>query len=58
MPESGVYEEIFNSDSEYYAGTNTGNGRVVTEDIAWMNQEQSVSLTIPPLAGIVLKQPL
>ncbi len=57
VPESGVYEEIFNSDSEYYAGTNTGNGRVVTEDIAWMNQDQSVSLTIPPLAGIVLKQP-
>jgi 1,4-alpha-glucan branching enzyme len=58
VPESGVYEEIFNSDSEYYAGTNTGNSRAVTEDIPWMNQDQSVSLTIPPLAGIVLKQPL
>jgi len=56
VPETGTYFEIFNSDSEYYAGSNTGNGQILTENKPWMNQEQSVSLTIPPLAGIVLKK--
>ncbi len=55
VPRPGTYHEIFNSDSEYYAGSNTGNGYTVSEDTPWMNQEQSLNLTIPPLAGIVLK---
>ncbi|SCN47856.1 1,4-alpha-glucan (glycogen) branching enzyme, GH-13-type [methanotrophic endosymbiont of Bathymodiolus azoricus (Menez Gwen)] len=55
VPRPGTYHEIFNSDSEYYAGSNTGNGYIVSEDTPWMNQEQSLNLTIPPLAGIVLK---
>jgi len=56
VPEAGTYFETFNSDSEYYAGSNTGNGQILTENEPWMNQDQSVSLTIPPLAGIVLKK--
>ncbi|MCF7970497.1 MAG: 1,4-alpha-glucan branching protein GlgB [Methylococcaceae bacterium] len=55
VPRAGTYHEIFNSDSEYYAGSNSGNGYIVSEGTPWMNQEQSVNLTIPPLAGIVLK---
>jgi len=55
VPRAGTYHEIFNSDSEYYAGSNSGNGYIVSEDTPWMNQDQSVNLTIPPLAGIVLK---
>lgn len=55
VPRPGTYHEFFNSDSEYYAGSNTGNGYIVSEDTPWMNQEQSLNLTIPPLAGIVLK---
>ncbi|RLA25757.1 MAG: 1,4-alpha-glucan branching enzyme [Gammaproteobacteria bacterium] len=55
VPAPGTYMEIFNSDSQYYSGTNLGNGHVYSEQTPWMNQDQSINITIPPLAGIVLK---
>ena len=57
VPEAGVYREIFNSDSELYGGSNTGNGGTTlgTDELPWMNRPYSLSLTLPPLAGIVLK---
>jgi 1,4-alpha-glucan branching enzyme len=56
VPISGKYLEIFNSDSEFYAGSNVGNGTVplVAEEIEWMNHPYSLNITLPPLAGIVL----
>ncbi len=57
VPEAGTYKEIMNSDSGYYAGSNVSNGvNIVSEDIAWMNRPVSLSLTLPPLAGIVIKK--
>jgi len=57
VPESGSYREVFNSDSELYAGSNMGNGGValVTDELPWMNRSCSLSLTLPPLAAIVLQ---
>jgi 1,4-alpha-glucan branching enzyme len=55
VPHEGVYQEIFNSDSHYYDGSNLGNGHVVTQPQPWMNQQHSITVTLPPLAGIVLK---
>ena len=57
VPAEGEYQEIFNSDSSYYGGSNLGNGgrALITEQLSWMNQPQSLSLTLPPLAAIVLK---
>jgi 1,4-alpha-glucan branching enzyme len=55
VPAPGTYMEIFNSDSQYYAGSNSGNGQVFSEPTPWMGQEQSINVTIPPLAGIVFK---
>lgn len=57
VPLPGHYQEVFNSDSGYYGGSNLGNGEqpLHTENYAWMNQQQSLVLTLPPLAGIVLK---
>jgi len=56
VPRHGNYREIFNSDSEYYHGSNMGNGGTIhTDGIPWMNRECSLSLTLPPLAGIVLE---
>jgi 1,4-alpha-glucan branching enzyme len=57
VPAGGEYAEIFNSDSSYYAGSNLGNGgrALLAEDLPWMNQPHSLSLTLPPLAAIVLK---
>ena len=55
VPAPGTYMEIFNSDSHFYAGSNAGNGQVYSEETPWMGQSQSINVTIPPLAGIVLK---
>jgi 1,4-alpha-glucan branching enzyme len=53
----GCYREIFNSDSHYYGGSNMGNGLGLdTSDIGWNGELQSLELTLPPLAGIVLKR--
>ena len=57
VPEMGDYEVIFNSDSEYYTGSNKGSHSVITaENTAWMNLPASLSLSLPPLAGLVLKK--
>lgn len=55
VPREGLYREILNSDSAYYDGSNVGNGEVHSEPQPWMNMNHSITLTLPPLAGIVLK---
>lgn len=56
VPQAGSYREIFNSDAACYGGSNQGNGNgLFTENIAWMNFAQSITLTLPPLAGIILE---
>jgi 1,4-alpha-glucan branching enzyme len=53
----GSYREIFNSDSEYYGGSNLGNGiPVASEPLAWMGREYSINLALPPLGGILLER--
>jgi 1,4-alpha-glucan branching enzyme len=56
VPTEGVYTEIFNSDSHYYDGSNIGNGAVMSEPIPWMNLPHSLTLTLPPLGALILKQ--
>ena len=55
VPYEGTYTEIFNSDSKFYDGSNVGNGAVVTESVAWMNQPYSISINVPPLGALILK---
>jgi 1,4-alpha-glucan branching enzyme len=56
LPRPGRYEEVLNSDSAFYGGSNVGNGGDLTsEPLEWMGREQSVKLTLPPLAATVLK---
>lgn len=55
VPRVGYYREIFNSDSGYYGGANLGNGEgLVAEVGSWMGYPASLSLTLPPLAVIIL----
>jgi len=55
IADEGIYRELINSDSEFYAGSNMGNtGLVHSEAKAWMDQPHSLVLLLPPLAGIVL----
>ncbi len=56
VPERGQYKEILNSDSLHYGGSNMGNaGEIKSDDIPWMNRSYSINVTLPPLAGIILK---
>jgi 1,4-alpha-glucan branching enzyme len=56
VPRPGYYREVLNSDAERYWGSNMGNedGRA-TEEIPMHGQPHSLSLTLPPLATIMLK---
>jgi 1,4-alpha-glucan branching enzyme len=59
VPCAGLYQEIFNSDSQYYGGSNVGNCAVHSENWAWMGHAYSISLTLPPLAGLMfILQPI
>ena len=55
LPKAGMYREVLNSDSDYYAGSNIGNaGLLQAEGIPWMDMPYSAEITLPPLAGVVL----
>lgn len=57
VPEAGQYSELLNSDSAHYGGSNIGNqGSVETDPVPWHAHLQSLSLTLPPLAMVVLKR--
>jgi 1,4-alpha-glucan branching enzyme len=56
VPRAGHYEEIFNSDSSNYGGSNVGNlGGLKATEHPWQGRRHSLSLTLPPLAVIFLK---
>ncbi|BDU50640.1 1,4-alpha-glucan branching protein GlgB [Haliovirga abyssi] len=56
VPDEGYYEEILNSDSENYFGSNNGNyGGVWSEQIPWQGKGYSIDITLPPLAGVYFK---
>lgn len=56
VPLPGGYREVLNSDSELYGGSNAGNGGFIqAEPTPWMGQKYSVSMTLPPLGGVVLR---
>jgi 1,4-alpha-glucan branching enzyme len=56
VPERAWYEEILNSDSTYYGGSNLGNGPgVMADDHPSHGRPCSIQLTLPPLATVILK---
>ena len=59
VPEAGWYAERLNSDAAFYGGGNLGNGGgAATEPVAAHGFDQSLRLTIPPLACLILKKKL
>ncbi len=55
-PARGAWKEIFNSDSSLFGGSNVGNlGEVWTQDVPWQNRQWSLSIKLPPLAGVYFK---
>jgi len=56
VPEMGVYDEIFNSDSTYYDGSNVGNvPGIESEEIPYHGRPASITMSLPPLAAVILK---
>jgi len=54
---NGRYQIIFNSDDHQFGGSNYNSQKVVqSEAIAWHNQDYSLVIKVPPLAGIVIKK--
>ena len=56
VPFAGRYQEVLNSDSEYYGGSNVGNMGTLTAIDTWNhNQPFSLELRLPPLGMLVFK---
>ncbi|MCI0699239.1 1,4-alpha-glucan branching protein GlgB, partial [candidate division KSB1 bacterium] len=53
----GEYQEVFNTDSSYYGGSNMGNlGAVKAEEKPFHGKPYSIEVTLPPLATVALKR--
>jgi 1,4-alpha-glucan branching enzyme len=56
VPEACWFQEIFNSDSMHYGGSNLGNfPGVMAENVSSHGRPASIMLRLPPLAVVVLK---
>jgi 1,4-alpha-glucan branching enzyme len=56
VPRGGRWRERLNSDAEIYGGSNLGNGGAISaEPIPIHGFEQSIALTLPPLATVWLQ---
>ena len=56
VPEVCWYQEVFNSDSMYYGGSNLGNGAgVMAQPYFSHGRPAAVEIVLPPLATVVLK---
>ncbi len=56
VPERLWYQEIFNSDSSFYDGSNVGNGAgMMASDIPSHGRPFSIEMTLPPLGVSVMK---
>ena len=57
VPEAGSYRVIFNSDSEYYWGSNHATPiEVHSEPQPWAERSHSIVINLPPLAGLILQK--
>ena len=56
VPQGGAYEELINTDASAYGGSNVGNSGVLeAEDAAQHGRPYSLTLTLPPLATLILR---
>jgi len=57
VPEEGFYEEILNTDSELFGGSNLGNGGMVSSrPVPKHNRQHSIAVTLPPLAVVAFRK--
>lgn len=56
VPKNGVWEEILNSDQLEFNGSGLIGEAYNSTHVHWMGFEQSITITLPPLGGIILKR--
>ncbi len=57
VPEPGGYELAFNSDLIEFGGSSRGDQkRIVSEVVPWHGQPHSITIQIPPLAGVYYRR--
>ncbi|HUK17369.1 MAG TPA: 1,4-alpha-glucan branching protein GlgB [Bryobacteraceae bacterium] len=57
VPVEGFYEEILNTDSEIFGGSNIGNGGLVSSrPIPKHDRPHSIAVSLPPLAVVVFRR--
>jgi len=57
VPAAGTWRERLNTDSLHYGGSNVGTplGAAASEAVQWNGRPQSIMLTLPPLATVMLE---
>ena len=56
VPMQGVWQEVLNSDDTQFGGSGKVNDSALfADEIAWQGKAYSLSITIPPLGGVILK---
>jgi len=56
LPRAGRWEEVINTNSEFYGGSGLGNGGAIyTEDLEADGLAQSGVFTLPPLSTSIFK---
>jgi 1,4-alpha-glucan branching enzyme len=56
VPQGGWYQEVFNSDSQFYGGSNVGNfPGLMAQEPGWHFRSHKLLMKLPPLATVVLK---
>lgn len=56
VPSPGTYTILVNSDQNIYGGSNVFQQIIEAEAVEWHNQPARIQITLPPLAGILIKQ--
>jgi 1,4-alpha-glucan branching enzyme len=56
VPAEGAWHEVLNTDAAEFGGSGVGNGVLDSEAVGWQGQAQSVVMTLPPLATVILAQ--
>lgn len=56
VPGPGNYRAIFNSDSEYYSGSNIGVAESQAEEVAAQGKQWSIAIDFPPLGTVMYKR--
>ena len=55
VPQAGDYHELLSTDAETYGGSGIGNPVTTAEPVASHNRPQSLQLTLPALATLILE---